>query len=129
MSPDSPRQSNGNRLASTLTDDLPSIATGVVVAMPVAYGVQLRTGEFAASFFVLLLAGVTVPGLVDRYGRAPNVRSAVRWTIVGCLGVIVTFLVTFTLIDALLAGTLAAAIAFVVVSLGAPVVLDPVTDE
>jgi len=128
MSSDPPRRSIGARLASILTDDLPSIATGVVVAMPVAYGVQLWTGEFAVAFFVLILAGVTVPGLVDRYDRAPNVRAAVRWTVVGCLGVVLAFLVAFVLVDALVAGTVAAAIAFVAVSLGAPVVLDSVTD-
>jgi len=126
--PPTPDQSSfGNRVVRTLTQDFPSIATGVVVAMPVAYGVQSWTDAFAASFFVLILGGVTVPGLVDRYGPA-GFRSAILWTIVGCLAVFATFLALFATLASVLTGTVAAAVAFIVVSLGAPVLLAAVTD-
>ena len=120
-------RSLGDRLPATLTDDLPSIATGIVVAMPVAYGVRWWTNDFAASFFVLILAGVSVPGLVDRFAPATSPGSEIRWTIAGCAVAIGAFLVLFLALDALLAGTVAAAIAFVVVSLGMPVLLARLT--
>jgi len=123
MPPAADRRSVRDRISSTLTEDLPSIATGIVVAIPVAYGVESWTGEFAASFFVLLLAGVTVPGLVDRYGPASGPRSDVLWTIVGCLVVLAAFLGLFIALEEVVAGTVAAAAAFVLVSLGAPVIL------
>ncbi len=128
MSPAPDQPSLGTRIAATLAHDLPSIATGIVLAMPVAYGVQSWTDAFAASFFVLILGGVSVPGLVDRYGPSSDVRAAVLWTVAGCLAVFAAFLALFAILAGVLAGTVAAAIAFIVVSLGTPVLLAAVTD-
>lgn len=128
MSPAADRQSFGDRLVSTLTDDLPAIATGIIVAMPVAYGLRSWTDEFAVSFFVLILGGVTVPGLIDRYSPGSGIQSDVLWTVVGCVVVFTVFLGLFTVLGEVAAGIVAAATAFIVVSLGGPLLLAYLTN-
>jgi hypothetical protein len=96
------------------------LLAAIVAAPPTAYYVQqwLDSG-FAASFLVLVILGVSVPQLYDRWPHQYKPSLAVAWTLAACTVMTVVFVATYLVATNLGAGTLTAAIlVFLVTELG-----------
>jgi hypothetical protein len=100
--------------------ETPVLLAAIVVALPTAYSVQhwLDSG-FEASFLVLMMLGVGVPQLYDRWPHQYEPPLAVVWALAACAVVTAVFVAVYLVAYGLGAGTpIAAIVALLLADLG-----------
>jgi len=104
--------------------EFPVVATAIVVAIPAAYLVQGALDAAMAFGYLLLLGlGVGVPRLYDYWPRTHGRLGAVAWAVAACAVMAGEMAALYLLVEPVIGGFAAAAVAFVVADLGSTILL------
>lgn len=112
-----------------LFSDLPTRVTAVTLAIPTAYlSQQAIDAPYSVGFFLLILVGVGVPQLWERWPVAYGPPGAVLWTLVASTLMVAVLLGLFFVLQSVIGEFPAAVLGFLVADLGPLWVVATVTE-